>query len=573
MTIDGHIEEFYEHIRRASESLANFSQEVGNRQQKIMTLVGNLINSFDSNECIVGNEIEKLCAETVEANKESMKKWIARVESYIEGKEFVNKFEKNIILTVFANVNTGKSTLGNFMAGLNFEDTDYEEYFYKPEFYVYDWSKKEDRNSKSSIDSFAVDSVEATSTIQYFTLLNGLTWVDTPGIQSLTAKNEELAKRYVNYSDLVLFLTPSNDPGKINEIREMEDLMKIEKPLLLAITRSDERTREIVDNERKIILQPKSRERRKTQEDFLAKRLAEKGILKTVQDKQYISLSVDVANQALKDNDEELFIASGIPELYKQIGKVISKQSFELKRRRPKNEINAVIRQIKEGVEGTFNGIDQISKEIDSFLNNIAKQKKELDRLYLALTLKINGIINSEINDELMRMRNSGESIDDARISELVGKIATEIVHKELLSKISKIINDFRQKKPINIEFQVNARLEDQTQSLEYEVFDVKEITRDPRGLEWIVYIFTSKKFTKQKVSKRTEIKTFKVGDNINEVLRETNEQVAAELEIKVKSLIEQIKTDYFCKVEQTVHNVNYGLEKLSKELTKLKYD
>lgn len=77
--------------------------------------------------------------ETIELYQQKIKKWIDRVDNYIAGKEFIHQFEKSILLAVFGNVNSGKSSLGNFIAGIPFEQSKVS-YTTRPQFYVYDWS-------------------------------------------------------------------------------------------------------------------------------------------------------------------------------------------------------------------------------------------------------------------------------------------------------------------------------------------------------------------------------------------------------------------------------------------------
>ena len=60
---------------------------------------------------------------------------------------------------------------------------------------------------------FRVGATEATSSIQGFSL-DGLTWIDSPGLHSINQENGDLAKDYVEHADLILYTMKSDSPGR-----------------------------------------------------------------------------------------------------------------------------------------------------------------------------------------------------------------------------------------------------------------------------------------------------------------------------------------------------------------------
>ena len=91
------------------------------------------------------------------------------VRRQIERSEFVNRHKKSILALVFADVNAGKSSLGNFVGGWSFRGTSYEDLYIPHDCEIEDYSAAsgEDRSVRK-IDHFAENAVEATSTIQHY---------------------------------------------------------------------------------------------------------------------------------------------------------------------------------------------------------------------------------------------------------------------------------------------------------------------------------------------------------------------------------------------------------------------
>ena len=144
--------------------------------------------------------------------------WQELIRQQLQRSEFVNRHEKSILALVFADVNAGKSSLGNFVGGWNLQDTPYASLYQPHQCEIEDFSKASQENRQERIiDHFAENATEATSTIQHYTLAQGLTWVDTPGLHSLTKEHGDLAKEYIQFADLVVYLTSSSSPFKSDE--------------------------------------------------------------------------------------------------------------------------------------------------------------------------------------------------------------------------------------------------------------------------------------------------------------------------------------------------------------------
>lgn len=215
MSIESTIKGFYDSVKQAGKTLSSYKKDIDEKQSAIKACVDKI--STEDIQINGDGEIEQLCERLIFEQRKAVESWKRVISKYIDGKEFVNKFEKSLLVIVFADVKAGKSTLGNFISGYSFKGTPYENLYTEPVCYVYDHTDKSLNCGKEVVleqGYFEEDEIQATASIQYFTLLDGLTWVDTPGIHSLTTEYEELAKDYIKFADLIMFLTPSTSPYK-----------------------------------------------------------------------------------------------------------------------------------------------------------------------------------------------------------------------------------------------------------------------------------------------------------------------------------------------------------------------
>ena len=141
MCIESTINGFYSSVKKAGDLLSNYCNEIDDKQEKIKACISGISpeseSGFDSE-----NEIDVMCKKQVFQYNKAISAWQKTVKKYIDGKEFVNKFEKSLLMIVFADVNAGKSSLGNFVSGYSFKDTPYGRLYSKPKCYSYDYADK-----------------------------------------------------------------------------------------------------------------------------------------------------------------------------------------------------------------------------------------------------------------------------------------------------------------------------------------------------------------------------------------------------------------------------------------------
>lgn len=475
------------------------------------------------------------------------------------------------MLIIFGEVKAGKSALGNFVSGYYLEGTEFENYNTKPQFYVYDSTEQKLLNS----DHFKEDEIEATSAIQYFTLLNGLTWVDTPGIHSLTIENQELAMEYIKYADLILFVTSSNNPCKQDENQEISRLIKLDKPLLITITKSDNQTLELVNGETTPVIKPKSIKIRKEQEDYVADIINEMGKgNNNLSKNQYVSISTKLAIKALESKDEKMFEESNLPSFYSLISNVISEKALELKMKRPKDELNFVIQELIEGIQSSnICGINQMKQNIQSILDAIEKQKQILDKVKSEILNEVKTQLITNISDIMYQAKIDGTIKEENYIMDKISNSLHESIEKQIKEKISAVLTDFRNYTIESHSIHTDIGYKKKYGSIEYPIYEIRTSRRDPKGfLETIGSILLGIEFTETKTVKRSLRKEIVVGDNFNEIVQ----RVWNELEVEAGSIVnlevDRVKKEYFYELQNRFEEIFNALTQFKNELLNLKF-
>ncbi|MCP5972895.1 dynamin family protein, partial [Klebsiella pneumoniae] len=69
--------------------------------------------------------------------------------------------------------------------------------------------------------------------------LPGFTWVDSPGLHSTNTANGDLARKYVDQADLILYTMNSQAPGRQSDMSEVSSLLNGKRSLMILLTGSD----------------------------------------------------------------------------------------------------------------------------------------------------------------------------------------------------------------------------------------------------------------------------------------------------------------------------------------------
>lgn len=556
------IDRFLDNVCIAGEKISTFSKNITEKDKNIRNIIEGLNSSFEKiNIDKKDNEFSKEINESIYIYKARIKQWLDMVNSYMDGKEFINQFEKSMLVVIFGNVNVGKSSIGNFISGSVDELKGY--YDELPDYYVYDFADgiKENEPIKMEQNRFKENYTEETSSIQYYTLKNGLTWVDSPGIHSINGQNEDLAKKYVDYADLVLFVMSSASVAKYDEYVELSRLINKKKPLLAIINKSDKKEKDEVNGKIVTKFVPKTDKDRNAQEEYVKSLFEErKKDLVHIDSLDSISMSTLLAKEAIKNNDYKMFEDSGMPKFYGKLGELLKDNAIQLKTEAPKQRVNSLINEILNGFNDTdnkFEGImameesyKEILEKIDSSISKIKTLKKNILKEVKIKSIPQIDIYVSKLSLDLQKENTIGDS--QSKINEIILNNFNEVISENIL----KVINDFNYEKISTINLKMNTKLEAKYETLTYDVYSIKEVTRDPNGIiEHIGSLFGKTYYSIKSIRNQQEKKII-VGDNSNEVIQNIIENLEKEIEPTVEKTLDNICEKYFEVEKNIVKNI-----------------
>lgn len=270
--------------------------------------------------------------------------WRTKLNSKEKGIHFRKDFEDSLLVFVYGKVKSGKSSLGNYMAwGQSDNSSQIQQQIPKaehPEYFSHartDVASGDAEKEAEKTKQFRVGAIEATSSIQGFKL-PGLTWVDSPGLHSFNGENGDLSKDYVQHADLIVYTMKSDAPGRATDLAEICDLCNQQKKVVLLITGSDDTEENIVDGEIVTEIVMKSPERQKEQQQFVLKELAEIGLSSQHNNLQILSVSTKYA-ELHADNASNLK-NSGMSDLFVRLNQISQEEGVQLKRQTPLKNFN-----------------------------------------------------------------------------------------------------------------------------------------------------------------------------------------------------------------------------------------
>ena len=371
-----------------------------------------------------------MLSDTLAYIKNSIDLWLKNLEEGLKSEKFRSDLCNYFIIIIFGKVKAGKSSLGNFIA-------EHRPPNQKVQFFEYDIAGKEQSIAKleeMSDNNFATDNLECTVSIQGFKL-DGMAWIDTPGLGSMTPENGELAKKYIQAADYIIYPTSSDSAMQQDEIKQLKELFEQNKKVTVCITKSDEIEEDEKDCKIVKIFRNKSLVKRAEQEKYVNDEIS-----KIIQnDKESIlgdvySISAHAALKGLKESDEALLENSNMPKFYELITKVVKEKSAKLKQ-------NAPYDGLKSFIENDILGIINNKKE-----NSIITIRNKLDEMDIKISeslerfeiLKENA--NNDLKVKLEDIVSEYESkIDKSNTKEILAKI-DEHLHKEIVAVIQKNI-------------------------------------------------------------------------------------------------------------------------------------
>ena len=443
------LEDFYKSLK----DIKLINNSVDEKRELVKKYVSNFNANIqnlriDENIKKQNKEISNLLEETINLIKLVSNDWLKNFDEMIEREKFRSDLSNYFIVIIFGKVKAGKSSLGNFIAKNKLESQ-------KVEFFKYDEAGKKQAIKKLEEieeDSFATNNLECTVEIQGFKL-DGMAWIDTPGLGSMVKENGDLAKEYIQSADYIIYPTSSDSPLQLDEREQLKELFEQNKKVSICITKSDSYNEdececgsedgcENCNGGMVKVLKNKCLSKREGQEKFVKEE-----IYKLIpKDKEYIlgdifSISTHTAKKGLDSSDNELFEDSNIPKFYELLTDVIKDKASKLKADTP-------YEGLKSFIDFNILGSDIIKQ--NSSIKNIKLELESLEQVIRESQERFEILKENSSNDlvseiEFIISKYSSE-INKSNSKEMFLQIDSEINKKmfEIIEKnISEILNNF----------------------------------------------------------------------------------------------------------------------------------
>lgn len=299
--------------------------------------------------------------------------WERQVAARAKGTRFREGFGDSLLVFIYGKVKSGKSSLGNYMAwGHSEPDASLKACAPHPEYFSTERTDvangDQDKEAEKNLQ-FRVGATEATSSIQGFRL-PGLTWVDSPGLHSVNARNGDLAKEYVEHADLILYTMSSQAPGRASDMQEIAELLNSEKKVMILLTGSDT-TDEDEDENGEIIttVVMKDLSDRRDQVAYVQGELKQLGNSENV-----ITEVLPISTRYAERNPtSEGMAASGMGRLLHELQNICHGPALDIK-------LNTPMENLRSSIRSTAGELAEVRKVIDKFSAGIERQDDALQR-------------------------------------------------------------------------------------------------------------------------------------------------------------------------------------------------
>ena len=363
--------------------------------------------------------------------------WLARIEKHDRNTAFRKGFTDSLVVFVLGKVKAGKSSLGNYMAygRSNPEGTSITGM--TPHFFTAAMARGAESQTESAAGQggfFRVGARETTKTIQGFRI-PGLTWVDSPGLHSVTAENGALASDYADVADLIVYPMHSGNPGRTGDLAEIQGLLKAKKRFVVAITQSDRPEQdEAPDGTIVQLWVMKDTGARQGQIDYV-RRAIEAGGAPIVLD--ILSLSVRYAET--NGNNPVAIEESGMGDFFRLLTDIARSEGVRHKRETPSRNldhfVNLVLGKYEDcsplSVACVFAGLSHLEEKLGATV-------AELDRRASYVVAAVFGRIGPMVAEQIARHAGDKNQVGFERAcADALRRIVAEETRAEILSLLS----------------------------------------------------------------------------------------------------------------------------------------
>ena len=372
----------------------------------------------------------------VNALRESIQKafelWDQKIQDSLPMKQLTSQYQDRIIFLIFGKVNAGKSSFANFVTE-QFDSKDIRRFRFENGKVVY----------MNENERFKEGFTETTAEIQGVELGENLVLLDSPGLHSVTPVNGDLTRKFIDSADAVLWLTSSDSPGQVQELRDLKEELEKRKPLQPIITRSDSKEQDWCEEAGDILtrLVNKTPANRSLQENDVLNRLKDvDGLVQAS-----VRLPVSISVHAYKENEPSLenFHESGLAGAFDRLTALVSEAS-EYKGRKAQQQLhNFMKNEVAHSLRvGMLPRIEEILKELQRTTQEISVQKEIIaEKVIVDVKRCLHDLIeqNKESRDKKSLLKALNEAINQ-NINQELEPLLRSLVQD--MAKISVELNE-----------------------------------------------------------------------------------------------------------------------------------
>lgn len=582
---------FFTQLDGMGHTLHQFSDDVKGKRVQIISALDDFqkeTETLKKRYLVKGkhcNHVEEATNQAIQMIDKEIETWNQQKLQNVKGAEFMNKHQKYLVVMIFGAVKSGKSSLGNFMAGKSFLDAPFDNAFKHHPFVPME--NEESGRAEGGIEKdkkgrqfFKVGFTDTTGAIQYFTM-SGLRWMDSPGTGAISKEGdqldmEKLVDEYIPYTDFCLFLQNSSEPGLQSDMKYIQKLTRVGQEALILITKSDETDWDETEDGKLVQTTiPKAPERRKLQEDDVLQRFKENYPNVDQHSYDIFSVSTALAEEAVKEDDDEKFKDSHLDLLMNRLGDTFANQAGQLKQERVRKTVNVFVDHLLSGEEENA-GLSQVQKSLaairkerDAYVHTLeARKQRVCARILSKIKHKIRA--QAEVWDA---EANQGKAIQAKAAEQVISSIIEKYISEEINREVGEIIDHFSGTQLGHFQANLNVGgIAKKTKTVEQEYKKKVPRERDADGIWETVRSWFGKKYyevTYETVKKQIHID---VGTNMEDYIERLEPVVTKAVPEYVSDAFRKIEKDYFAPQEQYAKKMEDAIDQLQKKLESVKF-
>jgi predicted GTPase len=368
--------EFYNGLNKLTADFGEVTKQAETKNQQLNKLIDELGQSIGK----ITNKQHKKAEKTtlfdllnaqISLAENTVNSFVLQAQTHRHNTQFRDEFNDSVLIFIYGKVKAGKSSLGNFVAKHPANKKA------KPQFFTYDQAGQKQTQAKleeiHDDSGFETKATEATNCIQGFRT-TGLTWIDTPGLHSLTDENGALAQRYVEAADLVLYITSSDSPARASDVAEIVNLVGTKnKSVCIVLSKSDSMEEDEVDGELVQLRIGKSSSNRNLQENHVRNELKKEMGEQLAQRISHIHSCSTLLGLDGINGDKDAWAQSNMDAIYGLLHTEAITNAKANKEKVPRERFNGLISVIV----GQQNQRTPALKDLFSGLNSLAQQAEE----------------------------------------------------------------------------------------------------------------------------------------------------------------------------------------------------